>query len=143
VNVFIRYAESQTPAAVKARQRAAEKRRATAAEKALAERDDLLRLWKKWRHERLETLLNGPHAAAAQELVAFLQTMTLNDGARLVKFIRAAGWERANADTKFEVLSLINITITSLRERAGLDPFDDPLPHEPPSTFLSLRELLQ
>jgi hypothetical protein len=143
MNAFLDHAEKHTPAAVKARQRATEKRRATAAEKALAERDDLFRLWKKWRQERLEALLNGPHGAAAHELVAFLQTMKLEDGARLVELIRTAGWERADADTKFEVLSLINITITALRDRAELASIDDPLPDEESSAFLIIRELFR
>jgi len=143
MNAFLDHAERHTPAAVKARQRATEKRRAKAAEKALAERDDLFRLWKKWRQERLDALLNGAHAAAAQELVAFLQTMTLEDGEKLVELIRAGGWERADADTKFEVLSLLNLTITELRDRAGLPSIDDPLPGEESSAFLIIRELFR
>jgi hypothetical protein len=143
MNAFLEYAEKRTPPAVKARQHATEKRRTKAAEKALAERDDLLRIWKRWRQERLEELLAGPQGAAAQELVTFLKAMTLDDGARLVEFVRAAGWERADADTKFEVLSLINITITALRERAGLAPIDDALPHEKSSAFLIIRELFR
>jgi hypothetical protein len=143
MNSFLEFAEKNTSAAVKARQRAAEKRRAKAAEKALAERDDLLHLWKQWRRERLEALLAGSHGAAAQELVAFLQAMTLDDGARLIKHVRAAGWESADADTKFEVLALINAAITALRERAKLPPIDDPLPHEESSAFLILRELFR
>jgi hypothetical protein len=143
MNAFLEFAEKQTPAAVKARQRAAEKRRATAAEKALAERDSMFSLWKLWRRERLDALLSGPHGNAARELVAFLQTMALDDGARLVELIAAADWKHANADTKFEVLSLINATITALRERGGLVPIDDPLPHEPTSAFLIIRELFR
>jgi hypothetical protein len=145
MNAFLDYAEKQTPAAVKARQRAVEKRRATAGEKALAERDDLFRLWKKWRRERLEALLAGPHAAAARELVAFLQAMVLDDDdeARLVEFVRAAGWERVDADTKFEVLALINITICTLRERAKLSPINDSLPGEEPTAFLIIREMFR
>jgi hypothetical protein len=142
-NAFLDYAEKQTPAAVKARQRAIEKRRATAAEKALAERDDLLHLWKQWRRERLEALLTGPHAAAARGLVDFLQTMTLDDDARLVEFVRAAGWAHVGADTKFEVLALINITITALRERAKLPPINDALPDEEPTAFLIIREMFR
>src|SRR5262249_38119266 len=95
MNAFLEFAERQMPAAVKARQRAAEKRRATAAEKALAkaaaEREDLFFLWRRWRKERLDALFAGPHAAAAGELVTFLNAMTLEDGARLVEFVRAAG----------------------------------------------------
>jgi hypothetical protein len=143
MNAFLDYAEKQTPAAVKARQRAVEKRRATAAEKALAERDSLLCLWKLWRRERLEALLSGPYGNTARELVAFLQTMALDDGDRLVEFVRAAGWERADADTKFEVLSLINASITALRERAELPPIADALPDEKPTTFLIIREMFR
>jgi hypothetical protein len=143
MNAFITYAETQAPAAVKARQRAAEKRRATAAEKALAERDAMLDLWKLWRKERLEALLSGPRGNAARELVAFLQAMTLDDGDRLVEFVRAADWSRADADTKFEVLSLINATITALRERAKLPAISDALPDEEPTTFIIIRELFR
>jgi transcriptional regulator with XRE-family HTH domain len=74
---------------------------------------------------------------------AFLQAMTLGDGARLVEFVRAAGWERTDADTKFEVLSLINAAITALRERAELPPIDDALPDENPTAFLVVREMFR
>ena len=143
MNSFLEFAEKQTPAAGKARQRAAERRRVQAAEKALAERDDLFHLWKKWRRERLEALLSGPHSDAARALVTFLQGMTLDDGARLVEFVRTADWARTDADTKFEVLSLINAAVTALRERAKLAPIDDPLPHQESSAFLIIRELFR
>jgi hypothetical protein len=144
MNAFLEYAEKQTPASVKARQRATEKRHVTKAEeKALAEREDLFRLWKKWRRERLETLLTGPHGDAAQELVAFLKTMKLEDGARLIELVRAGGWERTDDDTKFEVLSLINAAITALRERAELPPINDSLPSEKPTAFLIIREMFR
>ena len=143
MNAFIDFGEKQMSPAVKARQRAAEKRRATAAEKALAERDSLHQLWKVWRKERVAALLSGPRAAAAQGLVAFLQTMTLDDGDRLIEFVRAADWARADADTKFEVLSLINASITALRERAELPPIADALPDEKPTTFLIIREMFR
>ena len=143
MNAFLEFAEKQTPVSVKARQRASEKRRAKAAEKALVERDDLFRLWKRWRRERLETLLTGPHGDAARELVAFLQAMTLDDGVRLVELVRAAGWERTDANTRFEILSLIDLTLTELRTRAKLPPIDDPLPHEESTAFLIIRELFR
>jgi hypothetical protein len=143
MNAFLKFAERQTPSSIKARQRAAEKRRAKAAEKALAERDSLFHLWQRWRRERLDALVAGPHGDAARELVAFLQTMTLDDGARLVQFVCAAGYERADADTKFEVLSLINATLTALCERAELLPLNDALPNEEPTAFLIIRELFR
>jgi hypothetical protein len=143
MNAFLDFAEKQTPPAVKARQRAAEKRRAKAAEKALAERDILFHLWQRAQRERLDALLAGPHGAAARELVAFLQSMTFDDEVRLVEFIRAAGWERADANTRFEILALLDAALIGLRERAGLAGIDDPLMHEAPSAFLILRGILR
>lgn len=145
VNVFVKFAEQQKPAAVKARERTTEKRRATAAEKALQERDDLFKLWRIWRRERIETLLNGPYGEAARDLITFLETMSLEDQPRLVQFIRNSVWRRADPDTRFQVLSLINIVITTLRERAGLPPIDDALPFsdETSGSFLVIRGWLR
>jgi len=80
MNAFLEFADKQTPPAVKARQRAAEKRRVTKTEKkALAEHDYLFRLWKKWRRERLEALLMGPHGAAAHKLEHVPPQLNLGD----------------------------------------------------------------
>jgi hypothetical protein len=142
-DAFLDFAEQQTPAPVKARQRAAEKHREKAKEKALAERDDLFRVWKRWRHERLEALLAGPYGESVRELLTFLQTMSLDDGSRLIEFVRASDWHRADPDTRFEILSLINAALTTLREQHGLPPFDDALPGEEPTASLIIREVLK
>jgi hypothetical protein len=143
MNAFLKYAEEYTPAPVRAKWRAAEKRQAKAAEKALAERDTLFSCWKSWRRERLETLLAGPHGAAARKLVDFLQTLTLSGEMRLVEHVRINGWTDVDSDTRFEALSLIDSSLIALRERAKLPPFTDPLPGEPDSAFLILRGLLR
>jgi hypothetical protein len=142
-DAFLDFAEQQTPAAVKARQRAATKRREKAKEKALGERDDLFRLWERQRRERIEALLVGPHGARARALIAFVQTMSLDDGPQLIEFVRTGNWHHADPDTQFEILSLINTAITALRERAGLLPLDDALPDEEPTAFLVLREMFR
>src|SRR5262249_58392326 len=108
MNAFLEFAEKQTPASVKARQRAAEKRRTTAAEKALAERDDLFHLWKRWRHERLETLLAGPPGGGAPAPVAFLQRVTPDDGGPVVELVFAPGWGGTPAPPQLHIPSLIN-----------------------------------
>jgi len=126
-DAFIGFAERQTPAVVKARHRAAEKRHEKAKEKALRERDDLFQLWRQWRRERIETLLAGPYGAEAQALLALLQTVSLDDGPRLIELVRAGNLQHTDPDTRFEILSLINTAITTLRERAGLPLFDDAL----------------
>jgi hypothetical protein len=69
--------------------------------------------------------------------------MALDDGDRLVEFVRAAGWAHADVNTRFEILSLINATITALRERAGLPAISDALPDEEPTTFIILREMFR
>jgi hypothetical protein len=143
MNAFLEFAERQTPAPVKAKWRAAEKRQAKAAEKALAERDSLFSYWKLWRRERLGALLASPHGAAARKLVDFLQTLTLADEMRLVEHVRTNSWADTDANVRFDVLWLIDSKLIALRERVKLPPFADPLPGEPDSTFLILRELLQ
>jgi muconolactone delta-isomerase len=143
MNAFTEIGARQISAPVKARQRAAAKRREKAKEKALAERDDLLRLWKRWRHERLEALLAGPYGESVRELLAFLQTMSLDDGPQLIEFVSAGDWHRTDPDTRFEILSLINTALTTLREQHGLPPFDDALPDEEPTAFLIIRELFR
>jgi hypothetical protein len=143
-DVFTDFADANTPAVVKAHQRATAKRRAKAEEKALQERDDLFRLWTQWRHERVETLLSGPHGAKAQALLAFLQKMSLDDGPQLIELVRAGDWRHADPDTRFEILSLINTALVALRERHGLSPIDDGIPpDEEPTAFVVIRELFR
>jgi muconolactone delta-isomerase len=141
---FINFAEQQTPAPIEASQRAAETRREKVKAKALQERADLFRLWKQRRHEQFETLLAEPHGERVRELLAFLRTMSLDDGPQLVEFVRAAGWHRTDPDTRFEILALINAAITALREQHDLPPFDHGIPpDEEPTAFVIIRELFR
>ncbi len=144
MNAFLDLADRQIAAPVKARHRAAESRAMRAAERKaiIIKRDRLCDEWQRWHEERRDALLAGPHAAAAQALLDFLETMTLSDGAALIAQIERGPWRGADADTRFEILSLIDACIVSLRERGGLPPFDDALPGEPLNVFLVVREAL-
>ena len=124
-DAFLRLAERQISAPRKARQRAAEKRAMTRAEKALSARDYLLRAYRRRRQKRFEVLFAGSHGDMARELSAFLVAMALTDGDRLIKLVRAGRWQQADADTRFEVLGLVDHAIASLLERNGLGK-----PHE-------------
>jgi hypothetical protein len=115
-------------------------RQKTREQKALAEHSQQLRQWKSWRRERLENLLAGPYAEPTRALLAFLKTMSTPSA--LVAFIKSGPWNDADADVRSEVLTLIDTAIVARREHAGLPPFDDPLPGEPPGAFLHLREHL-
>jgi hypothetical protein len=143
MNAFTATGLRQISAPAMARQRAAGKRARRAAEKAPDERAALNHGWRSWRRERLETLLAGPHGPAAGELIAFLAAMTLADAAALLARVAQGPWREADANTRFEILALIDDTIVELRERAGLAPFSDPLPGQPPNVFLLLREALR
>jgi hypothetical protein len=140
-NAFLDLAERQIAAPRKARMRAAEKRAANK-DKAEIEREDLRRAYVQWRRERREALFAGPYGAAAQELDAFLKSMTLADAAKLIELVRRGPWRSTEAETRLEVVALVNAAITRLRERNGLEPFDDGLPGEPPTAFQIVRELL-
>jgi hypothetical protein len=142
VNAFIDLAARQISAPVRARQRAAEKRASRKQQKALAERAATFCQWKHEQRERVAELLAGPHAEAAQTLLAFLDALTLDQAPALVALVKAGPWQNADADTRFEILSLINAAITALRERHDLPPFDDPLPPRT-NAFLTIREWLR
>ena len=142
-DAFLALAESQTPAPVRARRRAAEKRAATREEKALAERDAQFRHWQREHRAELDEALAGPHGGALARLVAFLDTMTMESASALVERVRADDWPSADDDMRFLALRLVGEAIMRLRERSGLEPFDDPLFDRPPSAFLVLREMLR
>ena len=138
MNAFLELAERQIAAPAKARHRAAEKR----AEKAVAERDKLFSIWRKGRRAERKALLVGPHREPARELLRFLKRMTLADGAALVGLIKRGPWQQVDADTRFEILMLVDDHIIRLRERHGLPTFDDPVLDAPPNAFLIIRGLL-
>jgi hypothetical protein len=100
-----------------------------------------LRRWRAWRRERVEALLSGSYEAKTRALIAFLRTMTLRDGAKLIEHVQANGWRGADHNARLEALSLINRAIIRLRERNNLPPFDDPLPNERSTAFIIVREL--
>ena len=68
--------------------------------------------------------------------------MTLDQGAALIELIKGGPWRHAAAETRFEVLVLIDTAIVGLRTRCGLPPFDDALPGDRPNVFLHIREVL-
>jgi hypothetical protein len=69
--------------------------------------------------------------------------MTLEDGAALIAQLERGPWRDADPNVRFEILALVDERIIALRERTGLVSFDDPLPGEPASVFLLIREALQ
>jgi hypothetical protein len=91
---------------------------------------------------RVDYLLGGRDGPRARRLLAFLQSMTLQDGAALLAHVRLDDWLEADRDARADALSIISARIVHLRERAGLPPFDDPLPGDRDNVFLTLRKML-
>lgn len=116
----------------------------TKQQKALAEQRYELRQWRRWRRERVEEVLlkNGLYAEPTQSLLAFCKTVA--GPSALIEFVKAGPWSDADADTRFEILSLLDAAIVKRRERIGLPSFDDTLPwsDKPDNVFLIVREHL-
>jgi hypothetical protein len=139
-SAFAAFADKAMPWHVKVKVRAAEKRQMHRAQKqalikAVNERDLLLRLWKRWRVGLVDSALEGPYQKHIEKLIEFLESLTLKDEDRLVQVVRAGKWQQTHPDIRFLVLRLVDAKLVALREKAGLPPFDDGLPGDPPTTF--------
>jgi hypothetical protein len=137
MNPFTAFAEATVPA------RPTRPRATKARDKALDDRDRKFRDWLRWQQRQVDDALVGPHGAALAELIKLLANLTLDQAAQLIALLQAGPWRAADPDTRYLVIRLCGSRLVSLREAAGLPPVDDPLPHEPPDTFLQIRELLR
>jgi hypothetical protein len=115
-------------------------RRQNARDKELRGQRIEYRMWKRWRRERLEALLQGPFAESTSAFLEFCKTMT--GAGALVDFVKAGPWPGADADIRFEILSLLDAVIIKQREKLGLMPFDDAVGGMPINAFLLVREQL-
>lgn len=109
-------------------------------EKVLTDEAYLLRSWRAWHREILAEALAGPHAELMQGLMARLENMP--SAAELVDFVTQQDWSAIDDDTRFIALFETSTTIAKHREKQGLDPFSDPLPHQPPNAFLLIKQIL-
>lgn len=145
MNIWKELGERQMVAPHKAKLRAAKTRAERKLEKERLEREQLFGQWTKWHKDRKAELLAGPYSEAANELALFLERMTITDAPALIELAKRGPWQQADADTQFLVLELITHSILYLREREGLEPFDDPIPFsdDEPDAFMIIREMLR
>lgn len=144
-NPFAALAAEQVSAPVKARQRAAEKRRerSAAAEKQLAEDDQLLKLYRRHKREQVKALLAGPFGQDVRGLMAFMRTMTLSSAPALVRLVRESVWIKAlPADQQYILLGVISHGITKVREREGLEPYFDGVYGDAPRAFEQIKTII-
>ena len=118
----------------------------TAAEKAIAERDRLARQYRARRRAELKTLFNtGEHGKRLWRLHATLGHFGIEDAAKMREYVQREvnSWLGAQPfDIRYEALRLIGDRITRIRLRAGLVPFDDPLPGQPDAMFQIVKRML-
>jgi hypothetical protein len=113
----------------------------TEKEKELADREKLLRAWRKWHREQLEQALDGLHGDVMRGLMA--QLKDLRSARALVDFISACDWSRIDANTRMVALHEINEAITKVRERMNpKEPINDALPGQPLTAFQMIREII-
>ncbi len=145
-NPFIDVGERQLVAATKRRHRAAEKRAEsvlTPNEQRLVDQDRLLRFYRRAHEDAQLELLASPYGDSLVDLIFFLNDMTLESGDDLVALVKAQAWWDADRDTRCEILHIINEAIGRLRLQHKLPVIDDPLPHEAPSAFVLIRDMLR
>lgn len=135
-NPFASYGE-EISSGLRRKLRIAETRREKAIERKKLEEEILLDLWSRSHKDLIATLLAGPHGVAAAELIAVLEK--LPSSGELIALFDRGPWQHADLDTKFIIQHLINRAIINHRERAGLEPYDDPLPGDGLNVFLTIR----
>lgn len=112
----------------------------TAAEKALAEKDRLLRQANAQKRRELANLYADEQwGERLRKFGATLNHFGIEHSDEMVAYVhREARWLRHEApdDIRHMALHLVGERIQRIRARAGLVPFDDPLPGEEPDTFL-------
>lgn len=101
------------------------------AEDAIQQRRHLAKHYQRTRKEYRDALFQQPGGEQLQEFARQLARYGRTDATAMLRFVRetARGW-LATAEPQFrtEALSLCNERIIAIRVRAGLEPFDDPLP---------------
>jgi hypothetical protein len=116
------------------------RRKQSERDKELADNARLLRRWKAFHREQLETALAGVHRDVFERLQAELKS--LHSARELVAFIDAQDWSAMDANIQLIALHEINAAICRLRERRGLEPIDDALPGQPPTAFQIIRSII-
>lgn len=104
------------------------------------ENDRQLRAWRAWRNDRVRALLAGRYGDAVRELLRTLKELPAPKV--LWTQLEAGPWRAADADTRYEILCLVDHAIIKHRGMQGLLPFNDPVPGQPDNLFLRLRDLL-
>jgi hypothetical protein len=115
--------------------------RQSSRDKQLADEEKLVRAWKKWHSDELAAARER-HPDLIAELMNELGKLQPNSARDLIAFIRRTDWATVDYPARLTVLHQIHDAITKLRERHGLEPFDDGVPGERDNVFRVVKEIL-
>jgi hypothetical protein len=110
--------------------------------KELQDNARLLRAWKAFHAEELDTAMNGTHGSTIARLMEILRALDLRSASMLIDFVKARNWQAIDANTELVVLHEVGCAITKLRTRNHLEPIDDPLPGERDNVFQVIKAIL-
>jgi hypothetical protein len=122
----------------------------TPAQKREREARDLSRAYRRYKTEQLRELLAGPHGRNIVELRKFMRRLTMGDAPALLAHLASLIWlAELSVERRQLVCALISGQIVRIRARAGLHPYDDPLPanmseggEEEPSAAIIVLQML-
>jgi hypothetical protein len=143
---FAALAEAQTPSPIKSQRKAVETRRSRAAqsEKKMEDEAKLLISYRRYKREQRETLLSGPFGPQVTALMTIMRGMRLDRAPELIRYVQRSAWIRSlSLDDRHILLGMIGRSITKLREKNGLQPFDDGLWKDPPKAYERVRALME
>lgn len=143
-NPFEALAERQMPAPVKRRMAASEARMSA---KQIAQQDEDAILSKRYgqlKRQQRDALMSGPHGEAVRPFLAFLRTMDLDAAPELIGMVQDAGWlDAMSMDERHTLFGIIARSVARVREKAGLDPYDDGVWGEPPKALHQIKDRMQ
>jgi hypothetical protein len=158
MNAFEQLADTQLTQAAKARHHALEKRMAnlvvrserdapmvaSPADRESFEAAQQFRLYNKFIKERSDNLLTGQYGEQVRTLFKILNDLSASPPGALVEWIKHSQLDKADYNTRHNVLAIIGRSIARHRIRQGLAPFDDSLPFsdEQPTVFEQIRTIL-
>lgn len=142
-NPFEALADRQTPAPVKRRAAASAARKSAREIEQQDEDAYLSKMYARWKREQKDALLAGPQGEHVKGLIAFLRTMGISDAPDLLDLIDSAEWVRLlTPDERHVVFGMIARAVARVRERAGLQPYDDGVIGEPPKALHLIRNTM-
>jgi hypothetical protein len=115
-------------------------RRSKARDQKLDDDARLLRAWRRWHQEQFEQAVAGPDGEVLEQLQSILKKLTPQSSSTpLLKFIEAQNWKAMDYSVRLIALHMVNDSVTQLRGRMGLAPFDDGFPGERRNVFQTIK----